>query len=139
MIYLLDTNVISDRIVGIKAVTERLFRAVADDHTVYLPQPVVFEVQRGLLKVNATRKLKIFDEQIVPLLEPQQVEERDWRQAAQMWADTRNAGRQLSDVDLLLAAMTLRLDAVLVSADNDFDALPIQRVDWRTPNDTQDR
>ena len=46
----------------------------------------------------------------------------DWHQASQYWADARHAGRQLSDVDLLLAAVAARLDAVIVSSDEDFNA-----------------
>jgi predicted nucleic acid-binding protein len=40
-------------------------------------------------------------------------------------------GRQFSDMDLLIAAIAKRLDAILVSSDSDFDALPVTREDWR--------
>ena len=43
----------------------------------------------------------------------------------------RNQGKQLSDVDLLIAALAQRLDGVVVTSDDDFDALPIQRENWR--------
>ena len=68
----------------------------------------------------------------MPLVTYVQVEEADWLQAAQFWADVDNKGRQLSDIDLLLAALAHRLDAVIVSSDADFDALPIKRENWRT-------
>lgn len=55
----------------------------------------------------------------------------DWQQAAQFWAKTVRHGKQLADVDLLLAVLTQRLDATLVSADDDFASLPIQRENWR--------
>jgi predicted nucleic acid-binding protein len=47
--------------------------------------------------------------------------------AAELWSSTRSAGKQLSDVDLLLAALAVRMDAVIVSNDSDFDALPARR------------
>jgi len=51
--------------------------------------------------------------------------------AAQLWADMRNRGRQFSDVDLLIASLAQRLNAVVVTADADFAMLPIQSEDWR--------
>jgi predicted nucleic acid-binding protein len=58
--------------------------------------------------------------------------EADWEQAAVLWAQTRKAGRQLSDVDLLIAAITLRVEGTIASNDADFDALGIPRVNWHT-------
>lgn len=132
MIYLLDTNVIADRMRAVESVSQRLTQAIRNGQSVYLCQPVIFETRRGLLKVNATRKLSDFETKIVPLLETTPLLKKDWEQAAQFWADARNAGRQLSDIDLLLAASSVRLDATLVSADADFDILPVRRENWRT-------
>jgi predicted nucleic acid-binding protein len=53
------------------------------------------------------------------------------RQAAQFWAVARNAGRQLFDVDLLIAALAFRLNTVVVTNDNDFNALPVRHENWR--------
>ncbi len=68
----------------------------------------------------------------MPLLQPVSLVDADWDQAARFWADMTKRGRQFSDIDLLLASVVARLDATLVSADADFDALPIKREDWRT-------
>ena len=69
----------------------------------------------------------------MPLLDWLPLTDADWRQAAQFWADTRSTGKQLSDVDLLVAALAKRLDAIIISNDDDFDALPVKRENWRTP------
>ena len=61
------------------------------------------------------------------------VTEADWQQAARFWADAANKGKVLSDVDLLVAAIARRLGGVVVSADDDFDELPIKRENWRKP------
>jgi predicted nucleic acid-binding protein len=45
--------------------------------------------------------------------------------AAKLWGNARNRGIQFSDVDVLLAAMTLRLGGVLVTDDGDFAHLPL--------------
>ena len=131
--YILDTNIIADRMKAIEPVSQRLIETASAGHRVYLCQPVYYEVMRGLLKVNATRKLQFFQTTIMPLLDWLPLTDDDWRQAAQFWAETRSAGKQLSDVDLLVAALAKRLDAVIVSSDEDFNALLVKRENWRNP------
>jgi tRNA(fMet)-specific endonuclease VapC len=131
--YILDTNVIADCMNGRDPVAQQFYVTVQAGHRICLCQPVHYEVLRGLLKVQATRKLHIFQTTILPLLTRMPLTAADWRQAAQFWADAVNAGKQLTDMDLLIAAVTRRLDGVLVSADADFDALPITRENWRAP------
>lgn len=131
VIYVLDTNVIADRIHQVPQVLDRLNSAGEDGHILGLCGPVRFEVMRGLLKVNARQKLRHFRESITPLMDYLSLIDEDWQLAAQLWATMRNQGRQFSDVDLLIAALAQRLNAVVVTSDNDFAALPIQREDWR--------
>lgn len=129
--YILDTNVIADRIRRHPQVLIRLTRASDSGNTLGLCDPVRYEVSRGLLKINATRKLRLFREEISPLMDHLALTSDDWQAAAQLWAAMRNQGRQFSDVDLLIAALAQRLNAVVVTADADFAILPIQREDWR--------
>lgn len=129
--YLLDTNAIADYINNVTSVRERIYTARQNQDHLYLCQPVYYEVLRGLLRTNATRKLIIFEGEFRPLLLWLPLVDADWRQAAQFWADTTKAGKQISDVDLLITALTIRLKGVIVSADNDFDALPVKRENWR--------
>jgi predicted nucleic acid-binding protein len=51
----------------------------------------------------------------------------DWEQTAHFWDDATVRGRQFSDIDLLVAAMAARLGGMIVSGDDDFDALPPPR------------
>ena len=88
---------------------------------------------RGLLKVNARQKLRLFRESITSLMDHLALTDEDWQVAAQLWATMRNRGRQFSDVDLLIAALAQRLNGVVVTFDNDFAALPVEREDWRAP------
>ena len=57
----------------------------------------------------------------------------DWEQAARFWADATSRGRQISDIDLLVAAVVSRLGGVIVSSDANFDALATPYEDWRNP------
>jgi predicted nucleic acid-binding protein len=79
----------------------------------------------------------VLREKIIPLLDYIPLDDEDWLQAARLWADTRRQGRQLSDVDVLVAAVAFRRSAIIVSSDTDFDSLPVRREDWRIPLDTQ--
>lgn len=129
--YILDTNAISDYIKQFESTTTRIKQAIRDGHALYLCKPVEYEVLRGLIKANAERQRQIFEIGFAPQLTPLPLADADWRQAAQFWAEARNAGKQLSDVDLLIAALAFRLNSVIVTNDNDFDALPVQRDNWR--------
>lgn len=129
--YLLDTNAISDYLKQFEPTTPRIRQAIRNGHVLYLCKPVEYEVLRGLIKVNATRQRQIFEESFASQLTPLLLTDTDWRQAAQFWAEARNVGKQLSDVDLLIAALAYRLNAVIVTDDDDFDALPIRHENWR--------
>lgn len=133
MIYLLDTNTLSHfmsrQTPVVRTVTDRL----AKDHTLGICRPVYYEILRGLFWRKASAKLQVFLEDIVPLFTPFALDDSDWETAARFWADSRSKGKQISDPDLLLAALTYRLGAILVSSDADFNALPITREDWRQP------
>ncbi len=131
--YILDTNALSDYVKGFEPTTTRIKTALRDGDSVYLSQPVEYELKRGFLVRGATRQQQIFETVLAPQLTPLSLIDADWQQAAQFWADARNAGKQLSDVDLLIAALAHRLNTVIVSADADFDALTVKHEDWRQP------
>ena len=129
--YILDTNVFADRIRRHPQVLARLPQAGEAGSVLCLCDPVRYEVSRGLLKINATRKLRLFHEEISPLMHHEALIADDWQSAAHLWADMRKQGRQFSDVDLLIASLAQRLNAVVVTADSEFGTLPIKSEDWR--------
>lgn len=94
-----------------------------------LSEAVIFEVERGLKHKQALAQLSRFITVVIPMLRVVPVYRQDWSMAATVWAEMRQAGRQFSDVDLLLAAITLRVDGVLVTADVDFAAIPLLRTE----------
>ena len=131
--YLLDTNVVSDYLRGRPEIVDRVSRVIDAGEIVGLCPPVHYEVTRGLLRVDARRQLEKYYLEFVPMMSLLPVLHDDWNEAAQLWRYVQQRGRQLSDVDLLIAAMAIRLDAVLVTADGDFSALPVKRENWRVP------
>ncbi|MCI0710231.1 MAG: PIN domain-containing protein [Chloroflexi bacterium] len=133
MIYLLDTNVISDLIIKHQRVQQRVDDQLLKDDQVGLSAPIYFEILRGLLWKKAPQRERILRDKLRPVLDWITLEDEDWLQAAEFWATAVSQGRQLSDVDVLIAAMVYRRNAILVSNDTDFDVLPSQREDWRMP------
>ena len=133
IVYILDTNVISDLLKRNANVYAQLQASLKDSDTVCICQPVHYETLRGLLWVGAMSKKAVLQDDFLPLFRWIPLTDDDWLQAAHYWAATIGAGRQLADVDLLIAAVATRLGAIIVSSDNDFDALPVKRVNWREP------
>lgn len=130
MIYLFDTNAIADLMSAHETMLSRV-RGHQQEHVLGLCQPVDYEVWRGLRWRTAPSQQQLYVDRIKSQFEWIPLTDADWRQAAQFWAQARSAGKQLSDVDLLLAALAFRLNAVIVSNDADFDALPVRRENWR--------
>jgi len=133
MIYIIDTNIISD-IAGPKPNDLVLSQMAAHrQDTICLCEAVDYEVRRGYLKVNATARLQAYDQFVKPQFQWLRLTDSDWLRAAQLWAEAATRGKALSDVDLLVAAVAQRLDGTIVSADNDFDGMPVKRMNWRNP------
>ena len=130
MIYVLDTNVISDLSRNVSIVVANHDQKLQQGHSLVLCSPVYYESLRGLLKKNATSQIAGLNA-LKGALDWQALIEQDWLEAAQLWANADKMGKRLSDIDVLIAALVARLNAILVSADTDFDALPIRREDWR--------
>jgi len=126
--FVLDTNVLADLMFGRESTLEKLEQHAAKP--VYLVAPVHYEVLRGLRHRKAFSKIKAY-EKLSTQFSSESVKLSDWNAAADLWAMMRQQGRQFSDVDLLVAVMTKRLDAVLVTSDQDFDVLGIPQVNWR--------
>jgi predicted nucleic acid-binding protein len=131
LIYIVDTNVIADLFKKDANVIAHLRQHQND--VLALCQAVDYEVRRGLLHKQAPSQLRDYEIRIRPQFQWLALTDADWKQAAQLWAEMRRQGRQLSDIDLLLTALVQRLNGIIVTADDDFDALSIQRENWRLP------
>jgi predicted nucleic acid-binding protein len=81
-------------------------------------------LQRGLIWRDSTTKMRILQEDILPQLDWVYLKDQDWIQAAQFWSQAVKSGRQLSDIDFLLAAVAWNLDAIIVSNDTDWRRSP---------------
>jgi len=132
-VYVMDTNVVSDIAAPKPLSTVLANLAKHRQDTLCLCEAVDYEIRRGYLKTSATTKLRAYETKVKRQFQWVIITEDDWKQAARFWADMANKGRAFSDVDLLVAAVAQRLGGIVVSADDDFDALPFKRVNWRIP------
>lgn len=110
---------------------ERVTLEVRTDGVIGLCLPAHYEITRGLVRVDGRRQIEKYRHDFVPMMIGIPLVAEDWDEAARLWAQAQRVGRQLSDMDLLIAAMAIRLDAVVVTADDDFNALPVKRENWR--------
>ena len=131
MIYLFDTNAMSDLLRPPPDARQWATARRIQGHTLGICRPVYYELLRGLFWRQSTGKQAALSHRILPLFVWLALTDNDWDQAAYFWSNARGKGYQLSDPDLLLAALAFRLSAIIVSADTDFDILPVKREDWR--------
>jgi predicted nucleic acid-binding protein len=132
VIYVFDTNAITDLLKATPNMVARV-RTVQETHILCLCQAVDYEIERGYLWRGAAGQIERYRTEIKPRFQWLPLADQDWKRAGELWAGTRRHGKQLSDIDLLIAALALRLNAVIVSADEDSDTTPARRENWRTP------
>ena len=127
--YLLDTNMVTAILRSDLVVLEHLRARAREDVRILFSVVVYYEIKRGLLKRDMTRRLAAFEE-LARHWEWLDVERHDWESAAVLWARCRNEGIAASDVDILLAVQARRAGAILVTHDRDFEYLDVVREDW---------
>jgi len=134
--YVIDTNIISQLIKNPSAsVKDRLKTVLDTGGVLFTSEAVRYEIERGLRKKEATKQLEIFHRRVVPVFSIVAVDWPTWDAAADLWVYATNNGRQLADVDLLVVALAIRLDAILVSADRDYSAFPsVKTENWMEEN-----
>jgi tRNA(fMet)-specific endonuclease VapC len=117
LIILLDTNTCIAIMTGRKPMVRfRLRRAIAEHHAVVVPSITAFELwfgaaNSGRVAAN-TEALKDFleDFEVLPF------DGEDARLAGSIRSDLRSKGTPIGTYDVLIAAQTLRHDALLVTA-----------------------
>ena len=60
-VYALDTNIISFYLRGNAIVIANVEKAINDGNSIVIPPLVYYEVKRGLMLINATKKLEEFE------------------------------------------------------------------------------
>lgn len=122
MRYLLDTNIISAVLNRNKAVEKKL-EEIAVDNRICFSIISYYEILRGLLSVNATRKMKHFndlcEEISVLLLDSLGIAD----QASQIFVSLKKQGELIQDADILIAATALLHNMIIVTDDKHFQRI----------------
>lgn len=120
MSYLLDTNIVTGIIKKNPKIDTKLEQVRFEGAELFISCMTYYEVKRGLLYVNATRKLSDFNElcssqfKVVFLDEIEIIEK-----ASEIHADLKRRGRPIQDADILIAATAIIRGLILVSNDSD--------------------
>ena len=120
MLYLLDTNIISARINKDERVIAKWDETTLSGIPRFMSGVSYYEIKRGLLAVNATRKLRDFEaiRQTIEMLflDTQEVFDK----AVEIHVSLKRKGKPIPDADILIAATAQTQNLILVSADSHF-------------------
>ena len=135
MLYLPDTNTVSQLMRGDHGLTHR-FRLARREHHRFVSSPVVdYEIRRGLIRRGAKRNLDVY-EAVVERFLYRDLTIDVWHTAARLWALSRDSGEPIEDADILIAAHALQLEAVLLTNNTRhyqvFRPLGLVLEDWTT-------
>jgi predicted nucleic acid-binding protein len=84
LIYVLDTNAVSDFLKKQPTVTNSIIKAQRQQERIIITPPVHYEIMRGLVRHRATTQLTRLNTQILPLFEWGEITDADWVQAAEL-------------------------------------------------------
>lgn len=117
--YLLDANIITALIKRELKIIDKIERLPTNDMPIFISVITYYEIERGLIAVNATRKLEIFnnflDKYQILFLDDLNIAKK----ASQIYANLKRRGCLIQDADILIAATAIIHNLILVSNDSD--------------------
>jgi predicted nucleic acid-binding protein len=133
MRFLLDTNTLSYLTKGYPPALDRLDAADSEGAVFLLAVVVEYELTR-YLNLRGMRRLLRNYERLTASWQPCNLSSGDWREAAKLWTELHREGRSIADLDLLIAVLARREEAVLVTSNTrHFRDLGVELEDWMAP------
>ncbi len=129
--YLLDTNIVSASLKQNVNINLKLKEISSLEIDILISGVTYYEVKRGLLRSNATKKLAWFEQfcQDYPILLLDDL--RIFEKASEIHADLTNRGKIIQDADILIAATAIVHNLILVSHDSDLTRVQdLQLENW---------
>lgn len=114
MTYALDTNTVSYFIQGNKLIKSRIRMALEGRHDIVIPPVTYYEIRRGFKHKSAPAKERVFAN-ICCAYSVGEMSVTAWECAAEIYADSRRAGRPIDDADILIAAFCVVNKYILVT------------------------
>lgn len=130
---LLDTNTLNYILKNQPPVLRRLEDAIRQGKKFLLASVAHYELTRYLHLKGSHRLLRLYEALTIDW-QACEVSFDDWDEAARLWAERNQIGRSISDLDLLLATLARKWNAVLVTSNGKhFEGLGIILEDWAAP------
>ncbi|MBK1989361.1 type II toxin-antitoxin system VapC family toxin [Sphaerospermopsis aphanizomenoides BCCUSP55] len=132
MEYLLDTNIVSAIFKNNQKVIMQLDNLRTQQEKVFMSAMTYYEIERGLLAVNATKKLRDLEnlshEYQVLLLDDMAI----FQKASEIYADLKQRGLPIQEADIfIIAATAIFHNLILVSHDSDLSRITeLKLEDW---------
>ncbi len=131
--YLLDNNIVSASLKQNIKNNLKLQKVSGFKFDIFISGITYYEIQRGLLRTNATKKLALFEQfcQDYPILFLDDL--RIFQKASEIYADLTRQGRIIQDADILIAATASIHGLILVYHDSDLTMVKeLQLENWLT-------
>lgn len=122
--YLLDTNHLSTMVTEKHPIRLRIQRQLRFGDTFAIATPTLTEMLYGIQMIPRARQNMADWQKLRVMFDYYAIETSDAEQAAALQVTLRHQGWQLATVDALMAAIALRYDLILLTADNDFNNVP---------------
>lgn len=120
MNYLSDTNIVSAFIKNLGEIENRIYQISGEGNEAFISIITHYEIRRGLLAVNAVRKMKSFERFCrrvrILLFDTIELSEK----AAEIHTELKKQGCPIPDNDILIAATASRHNLILVTNDKHF-------------------
>ena len=113
-VYALDSNIISFYLRGNATVIANVEKAINDGNSIVIPPLVYYEVKRGLMLINATKKMKEF-ETLCELFPVGELENYLLEESIKIYVQERKAGRNTEDADIFIATFCIHNNYILVT------------------------
>ncbi len=128
-----DTNTLNYLLKGRQPVLDRFERVVGDGTQFLLGSVVHYELTRYLNLKGAYHLLRDYEAITASWLRCH-LSFGDWDEAAQVWAERNRLGRSIADLDLFLAVLARRENAVLITSNvKHFEGLELPIENWMIP------
>jgi len=129
--HLLDTNHLGEAIGRVSIVRDRIQQLHRQGGIFGTCTPVLCELMVGVVSRKDAAKTRRRLDGVLQVIRLWPIELAMADRYADAYHELRKAGRALSQVDILLAAMARHLNATLLTADKGFQALPdVQAENW---------
>jgi predicted nucleic acid-binding protein len=131
-IFVLDINIISLLLKNDKHILSMFNAELEKGNMCIIPPIAYYEIKRGLLAVNASAQLRLF-ENLCRALSIGRMEIKTWDEAANLYVNLRRFGNLIEDADLFIAAFCIVGGYTLVTDNTKhFDRIPaLKYVNWK--------